>query len=86
MAMSNAEKQRRYRNNRVKTGGLCEYRINTFVSSGCYFALDRLSRYYSITKRQALELLIKISDEAIINNLEIDTDEWNKYFNIKEGD
>ncbi|ENG0696801.1 hypothetical protein ABSZ42_004959 [Salmonella enterica subsp. enterica serovar Newport] len=86
MAMSNAEKQRRYRLNKWHRGQNGDYRINTFVTFEAFISLERLSRYYSITKRQALELLINTADESIRNKLEIDSEEWNKYWNIKDDD
>ncbi|EBZ1028208.1 hypothetical protein D7O18_27075 [Salmonella enterica subsp. enterica serovar Muenchen] len=86
MAMSNSEKQRRYRNNKHHRGEYGDARINTFVTFQAYAALERLSRHYNITKRQALELLINTADETIRKNLIVDSDEWEKYWNIKESD
>lgn len=86
MALSNAEKQRRYRENRHRRGEYGDYRINTFVNFEAFIALERLSVFYSITKRQALELLINTADEAIRNKLEIGSEEWNKYWNIKDDE
>lgn len=86
MAISNSEKQRRYRKNKHHRGEYGDARINTFVTFEAAAALARLSKHYAITKRQALELLINTADQAIRDKLDVDSDEWEKYWNIKESD
>ncbi|EBZ8545465.1 hypothetical protein EHB76_24030 [Salmonella enterica subsp. enterica serovar Muenchen] len=86
MAMSNSEKQRRYRKNKHRRGEYGDARINTFVTFEAAAALERLSRHYNITKRQTLELLLNTADETIRKNLIVDSDEWEKYWNIEESD
>ncbi|ECB2072396.1 hypothetical protein EVH55_26755 [Salmonella enterica subsp. enterica serovar Benin] len=85
MAISNAEKQRRYRQNRFKRGELGEYRINTFVGGDCYFALERLARHYNINKKEVIEMLITAADKTISHNLGDNPDLWDIYFNINES-
>ncbi|ECE6697233.1 hypothetical protein DS509_24970 [Salmonella enterica subsp. diarizonae] len=84
MKLTNAEKQKRYRDNKYKRGEYGDGRINTFVSYETIFAIKRLSRHYKITQRQVIESLIYATDNAIINNLQIDTPEWDKYFDIND--
>lgn len=81
MALSNKERQKQYRNSRNSRGGLGDSRINTFVTFEANNNLNRLSRYYNLSKRQILELLINTANQKLIDNLEIDSPEWNKYFN-----
>ncbi|ENZ9960183.1 hypothetical protein ACFLJF_005875 [Salmonella enterica] len=84
MALSNAEKQKRYRNNKRLRGDLGDIRINTFVTFRAGHGLDMLSKYYGLTKRQVLELLIEIANQKLIDSLEIDSPEWVKYFGDEE--
>ncbi|ECH3817567.1 hypothetical protein FPC62_26740 [Salmonella enterica] len=81
MALSNKERQKQYRNSRNSRGGLGDSRINTFVTFEANNNLNRLSRYYNLSKRQVLELLINTANQKLIDNLEIDSPEWDKYFN-----
>lgn len=80
MALSNKERQKQYRNSRNSRGGLGDSRINTFVTFEANNNLNRLSRYYNLSKRQILELLINTANQKLIDNLEIDSPEWKKYF------
>lgn len=86
MALSNAEKQRRYRENRCRKGNIGDYRLNTYITGESSFALGRLAKHYNLTKRQVLELLITTADKTISKKLEIDSKEWNKYWNIEEDE
>ncbi|EJF5836896.1 hypothetical protein M8W81_002288 [Salmonella enterica] len=81
MAISNSERQRQYRNNRWNRGKSGDSRINTFITFEASNNLKRLSDYYNLSKRQVLELLINTANQKLIDNLEIDSPEWNKYFN-----
>ncbi|ELG3532031.1 hypothetical protein RN068_001783 [Salmonella enterica] len=80
MALSNKERQKQYRNSRNSRGELGDSRINTFVTFEAANNLKRLSEYYNLSKRQILELLINTANQKLIDNLEIDSPEWNKYF------
>lgn len=73
MALSNKERQKQYRNSRNSRGGLGDSRINTFVTFEANNNLNRLSRYYNLSKRQILELLINTANQKLIDNLEIDS-------------
>ncbi|MEL86379.1 hypothetical protein EDY82_03555 [Salmonella enterica] len=83
MALSNKERQKQYRNSRNSRGGLGDSRINTFVTFEANNNLNRLSRYYNLSKRQILELLINTANQKLIDNLEIDSPEWEKYFDCE---
>ncbi len=83
MKLTNAERQKQYRDNMLKRGDNGDSRINTFITSSAGFALGRLSRHYGLTKRQVLELLIINADNSLKKNWDIDSPEWKKYFNIK---
>ncbi|EOF5131494.1 hypothetical protein ACK1QA_000619 [Salmonella enterica] len=81
MAKSNSERQREYRNNRFNRGESGDSRINTFITFDAYYNLKRLSNYYNLSQRQVLELLINTANRKLIDNIEIDSPEWKKYFN-----
>ncbi|EPR2277836.1 hypothetical protein ACU01Y_005193 [Salmonella enterica subsp. enterica serovar Newport] len=83
MAKSNSERQREYRKNKDKRGHLGDSRINTFVCFEAVNNLSRLSRYYKLSKRQVLELLINTASQKLIDSMEVDSPEWNKYFNCE---
>ncbi|HGG6853499.1 TPA: hypothetical protein ACJHAA_004381 [Salmonella enterica subsp. enterica serovar Onderstepoort] len=85
MSLTNAEKQKRYRDNKNKRGRLGDSRINTFVTFETAQALGRLSNHYGLTKREILELLIKNADESVVNNIaDVDSTEWKNYFDIHD--
>jgi hypothetical protein len=44
---------------------------------GAFLGLARIARRYEVTKRELLEDLIKIEDDA---TLELATPEWDEYF------
>ncbi|EMF7742177.1 hypothetical protein V4G73_000694 [Salmonella enterica] len=83
MALSNKERQKQYRNSRFNRGELGDSRINTFVTFEAANNLKRLSEYYNLSKRQILELLINTANQKLIDNLEMDSPEWDKYFNCE---
>ncbi|ASD85732.1 hypothetical protein QRI27_003195 [Salmonella enterica] len=83
MALSNKERQKQYRNSRFNRGELGDSRINTFVTFEATNNLKRLSEYYNLSKRQVLELLINTANQKLIDNLEIDSPEWYKYFDCE---
>ncbi|ECD9411890.1 hypothetical protein J7F78_004778 [Salmonella enterica subsp. enterica serovar Cotham] len=83
MKLTNAERQKQYRDNMFKRGDNGDLRINTFVTSPAGFALARLSRHYGLTKRRVLELLITHADNSLTKNWDVGSTEWVKYYNIK---
>jgi hypothetical protein len=80
MAKTAAQRQQAYRNSRSMAGENGERRINTWVSTASALALARLSSRYGVTNRQMLERLIKDADEQIQATFELDSAEWDEYF------
>lgn len=83
MAKTSAQRQEKYRKTRAMAGENGERRINTFVSTKAFLALERLSNRYCVTKRALLEKLIVEADDEITKSLDLDSQEWQKYFAIK---
>lgn len=85
-AKTNAQRQADYRKSRATAGenGDGECRINAFVSTGTSFALTRLARHHGVTKRELLEKMILGADRKITNSLELDSEEWAKYFGVTQ--
>jgi hypothetical protein len=82
MAKTAAQRQQTYRKSRSMAGENGERRINTWVSTATALALTRLSRRYGVTNRQMLERLIDDADEQIQATLELDSAEWDEYFQL----
>jgi hypothetical protein len=80
MAKTNSERQAEYRARRNQGEG--ERRINTWVSVSADLALKRLANRYGVTKRTMIERLVIAEDERIIKTLELDSQEWDDYFNV----
>lgn len=83
MAMTTAERQAKYRESRHHAGkhGDGQRRINAWVDLGTYLALERISLRYGLTKRDALEKVIRAEDERIFAGMEYNSKEWNEYMN-----
>lgn len=76
---TNAERQAAYRARRPYEGpgGNGERRVNMWVGTGAYLALERLSRRYGVTKKEVLERLILAEAEKIENGMsEEELDEY----------
>jgi len=82
MAKTAAQRQSEYRARRDDGDG--DRRINTWVTSANDYALERLAKHHGATRRNMLEQLISSADTAILKSLELDTPEWNKYFNVTQ--
>ncbi|AGW92088.1 hypothetical protein [Ralstonia pickettii] len=82
MAQTTAQRQAAYRARRVTTGndGNGERRLSMWVTTEADFALARLARRYSVTKREMLERLIVRADDAIVRRLDPDSPDWDTYF------
>jgi hypothetical protein len=80
MAKSASERQAQYRNTRSTSGDNGERRVNTFVTTSAFLALERLSNRYAVTKKEMLEKLLLSADENITKTLDIDSKEWKEYF------
>lgn len=64
MALTNAEKQARYRAARPFASENGERRISSWVKSGTSFSLERLARHFDLTQREVLENIIESAHEA----------------------
>jgi hypothetical protein len=85
MAKTAAERQAAYRARRPMAGsnGNGERRLNTWVSTGAHFALERIARRYGVTQREVLERFITAEDDRILAGIKTDTPEWDEYFHGK---
>jgi len=84
MAKTAAQRQAAYRARRPLSGknGNGERRLNAWISSYADFALDRLAQRYCVTKREMIEQMAIQAEDEIIKTLELDTIEWDQYFNV----
>ena len=64
MALTNAEKQARYRAARPFASENGERRIASWVKSGTSFSLERLARHFDLTQREVLENIIESATKA----------------------
>ena len=79
MALSNAERQRRYREAR-RGGAKDEARLNLFIGVSEHLALERLAAHHGVTLRKMIETLASKADTEVVDGLELDTPEWDAYF------
>ena len=80
MAQTLAPRQAAYRLRCHHGEGL--HRLNTWISTPAFCALQRLARHQGLSKRALIEqILFRIDDEAI-RTLETDTPEWGRYFGV----
>lgn len=86
MAKTAAERQAAYRAKRPIAGkdGNGERRLNAWISSNTDLALERLAKRYCVTKREMIERLVVQADNGVIETLELDTVEWDQYFNVTQ--
>ena len=68
MALTSAEKQRRYRERHLGVHGSRE-RIQLFISVQTKAQLGRLARHYGYTITKVVEDLVKDADRAILDRL-----------------
>ena len=82
MAKTSAQRQAAYRSRRNIGEGL--HRLNTWISTPAFCALQRLARHQGLSQRALIEqILFRIDDEAI-RTLEMDTPEWDRYFGVTQ--
>lgn len=84
MAKTTAERQSEYRKKRPLAGENGERRLNTYLSTSTSLALSRLAKRYGVTKREIMEKLINDADRKIVNELELDSEDWVKYFCVTQ--
>ena len=81
MALSNAERQRRYRQGRKEAyQGEGDRQLNVFIRGRAYSAIERLAAHYGVTKRTMIERLALEADEAVTRSMEPGGPEWEAYF------
>lgn len=79
MAKTAAERQREYRSKRPEAGENGERRLNTWISTSAFLALERLAARYGVTKREMLERLAIAEDEKLISGMDYDSVELKEY-------
>lgn len=79
MSKTTAERQAAYRARRpfAGTDNNGERRINTWVNTGTYLALKRLSRHNEVTMREILERIVMAEDARVTSGM--DDDAWDAY-------
>ena len=82
MAKTAAQRQSEYRIRRNDGDG--ERRINTWVTCKTYFALERLAKRHGATRRHIVEQLIRDADAAILKSIELDSPEWDIYYDVTQ--
>lgn len=82
MAKTPAERQKAYRASRATAGENGERKINTWISTGAALALKRLARRYAVTQRDMLERLILEADKRVLDGLDSEGAEWDRYFSV----
>jgi hypothetical protein len=80
MAKTAAERQAAYRARRHQGEG--ERHLNTWISTAAHCALARLARRGGVTQRAMIERLVLAADQEVLDNLELDTPEWDHYFGV----
>jgi hypothetical protein len=83
MAKTSAERQAAYRARRPMVGSSGERRLNSWVSTGTHFALERLATRDGVTQRAVLERLIREEDDRILAGMAPNTPEWLAYLGLK---
>ena len=79
MPLSNAERQRRYRERR-KYGNNNEKRLNMFLRFEAHSALQRIAAHYNFTIKEALERFLIEMDKRIVDGLDINKPEFDEYY------
>ena len=78
MPLSNAERQRRYREKRKsKVDGK---RLNQFISFEAHCALQRIAAHQGITIKAVIESMALGLDKTIADKLDVDKPEFNEYY------
>ncbi|MDN5870466.1 MAG: hypothetical protein L0H73_07070 [Nitrococcus sp.] len=72
MAMSNAEKQRRYRQRRTKDG--TSERLSVIIGSNAKRALERLSQHYGLSQGNTLGLVLMTAERETLAGIKDKTE------------
>ena len=69
MPMTNAERQRKYRQRLKSTEDDLLARLHMLVSPACVAQLSRIARHQGITKREALECIMLEAENQLVSKL-----------------
>lgn len=67
MALTNAERQARFRKNQRSNGG--RQRFSFHLSHAALLAMRRLAAYHGITQEAAIQMALKQADDAMVLSL-----------------
>lgn len=67
MAMTNAERQKRYREKRREEGGS---RLNMAIDAGSHACLKRIARFQGLTEREALQEILLEAEAQLVEKHE----------------
>lgn len=82
MALTNAERQARYRARQAdptQHGGLARKRLSGHISGVAAFQLSRLATYFGVTKEAALERVISEVEGNLLLKLGSRSEAWKAY-------
>ena len=79
MALTNAERQARYRAAR-KAGSAKGQQLNLYISADASTKLYGLANGYGVTKVEILEKLIAAEYEKAVGSMEPNSPEWKEFF------
>ena len=79
MALTNAERQARYRATR-KIGSTTERELKAFVSYDTWTKLSGLTNCYGVTKKELIESLISAEYDKAVGSMKPNTPEWDTFF------
>jgi hypothetical protein len=84
MGKTGAQRQAAYRAKRpfAGEGENGERRLSTWVNTSASLALARLARHNGLSKRQMLEQLIRVADDATLAAMASDSPAWDAYFGV----
>jgi hypothetical protein len=77
MALTNAERQKRYRDKQWKSkgnGDVGRHRLNLYVQTMTWIRLKNLAFYHALTMEGMLDLLIAEADEQVVELLRLNRD------------
>jgi hypothetical protein len=80
MALTPAERQKRYRENRKLAGENGHRQINTWISTEAYEALRRMARRDGVTQRELLERMLIDAQNHLTSQMS--DDEFNEYLSL----
>lgn len=81
MAMTNAERQARYKKMRHQANdGDGEAQLNCWITSQAKLALKRLGKHHGLKQREIIERLILSADEEVLHSL--NDDDFDQYLSV----